>query len=131
MVVAASASFDLEITMAVGGDGPAFAPQWYPGRDRAVPPDINHEVCDMGKRDGEQKGAQTHAEGQHGEKTHSAFIEGLHGQHGGSEESEGVPQAENDTDAHGRPIAGHHRLHEDRQQHDEAEKNSEANRLRR
>jgi hypothetical protein len=66
-------------------------------------------------------------EGRHGDKTHSAFIEGLHGKHGGSEESEGSPQAEN-TD---RPIAGNHRLHEDRQQHDEAEKNSESNRLRR
>ena len=85
----------------------------------------------MAKRDGEQKGPQTQAEGQHGEKTHSEFIEGLHGQHGGSEESEGAPQVENDTDAFGRPIAGHHRLHEDREQHDEAEKNSEANRLRR
>ena len=91
----------------------------------------------MGKRDGEQKGAQTHAEGQHGDKTHNAFIDDLHGRHGGSEESEGAPQngnaanAANDVDAYGRPISGHHRLHEDREQHDEAEKNSEANRLRR
>ena len=46
---------------------------------------------------------------------------------GGSEESEGAPQAENSD----LPIAGHHRLSEDREQHDEAEKNSEANRLRR
>jgi hypothetical protein len=29
----------------------------------------------MGKRDGEQKGPQQHAEGQHGERTHSRFIE--------------------------------------------------------
>jgi hypothetical protein len=85
----------------------------------------------MVKRDGEQKGGQEHDEGQHGDATHSAFIEGLHGRHGGSEESEGAPQGESDVDAYGRPIAGHHRLHEDRQQHDEAEKNSEANRLRR
>jgi hypothetical protein len=71
--------------------------------------------------------SQNPTEGRHGDKTHSAFIEGLHGKHGGSEESEGSPQQENNDS----PIAGHHRLHEDRQQHDEAEKNSEANRLRR
>ena len=47
--------------------------------------------------------------------------------HGVSEESEGAPQGENSE----LPIAGHHRLSEDREQHDEAEKNSEANRLRR
>ena len=85
----------------------------------------------MTQNDGDGKGPQDHDEGQHGDKTHSAFIESLHGRHGGSEESEGSPQDENDVDAYGRPIAGHHRLHEDRQQHDEAEKNSEANRLRR
>jgi len=88
----------------------------------------------MANSEGNQKGPQDHAEGQQGDKTHSAFIDSLHGRHGGSEESEGVPQegsGQNDVDAFGRPIAGHHRLHEDRQQHDEAEKNSEANRLRR
>lgn len=82
-------------------------------------------------KDGIQKGPQEHAEGQHGEKGHSAFIEGLHGKHGGSEESEGAPQGQNEADEFGRPIKGHHRLHEDREQHDEAEKNSESNRLRR
>jgi hypothetical protein len=85
-------------------------------------------------KDGTQQGAQEHAEGQHGDKAHSAFIEDLHGKHGGGEESEGAPQEpqeQNDFDAYGRPIQGHHRLHEDREQHDEAEKNSEANRLRR
>jgi len=80
---------------------------------------------------GEQQGAQKHAEGQHGDKTHTEFIEGLHGRHGGSEESEGAPQGQNDFDEFGRPTPGHHRLDEDREQHDEAEKNSEANRLRR
>ncbi len=85
----------------------------------------------MGKRDGQQKGEQQHDEGQHGEKTHAAFIDDLHGRHGGSEESEGAPQAENDAELSDRPIAGHHRLFEEREQHDEAEKNSEANRLRR
>jgi hypothetical protein len=78
-----------------------------------------------------QPGTQDRPEGSHGDKAHDAFIESLHGKHGGSEESEGSPQGQNDADVYGRPIEGHHRLHEDRQQHDEAEKNSEANRLRR
>ena len=57
-----------------------------------------------------------------GDTTHAAFLEGRHGRHGGSEESEGAPQT---------PREGHARLREDRQQHDEAEKNSEAERLAR
>jgi hypothetical protein len=85
----------------------------------------------MDSQKGEQQGPQKHAEGQHGDKTHTEFIEGLHGRHGGSEESEGAPQGRNDFDEFGRPTPGHHRLDEDREQHDEAEKNSEANRLRR
>ena len=32
----------------------------------------------MQNRDGKQKGAQQHAEGQHGEKTHSRFLEQIH-----------------------------------------------------
>ena len=80
-------------------------------------------------RDGNQKPGQNHAEGQHGDKTHDEFIDGLHGKHGGSEESEGAPQGDNDTDAYGRPKPGHHRLHEDREQHDQAERNSEADKL--
>lgn len=71
--------------------------------------------------------AQLPVDGRHGNKAHDAFIESLHGKHGGSEESEGSPQADNTQS----PIAGHHRLHEEREQHDEAEKNSESNRLRR
>jgi hypothetical protein len=88
------------------------------------------EDIQMGKRDGHQKGPQQHAEGQHGEKTHSAFLEELHGRHGGSEESEGQPQRENQPMS-GEPVEGNHRLFEDRQQHDEAEKNSEKIRLAR
>jgi len=78
-----------------------------------------------------QPGTQDRPEDQHGDKTHAEFINDLHGKHGGSEESEGSPQGQNDADVYGRPIEGHHRLTEDRQQHDEAEKNSETNRLRR
>jgi hypothetical protein len=88
----------------------------------------------MAKRsEDDQKGAQTHAEGQQGDKAHGSFIDSLHGKHGGSEESEGSPQGEgsNDVDEFGQPHPGRHRLTEDRQQHDEAEKNSETNRLRR
>lgn len=74
----------------------------------------------MGKRDGRQKGAQTHAEGQHGKKAHSRFLEQLH---------EGRPPATSELGAEA--VKGGHRLHEDRQQHDEADKNSEKNRLNR
>ena len=84
----------------------------------------------MAHSNDDQKGAQNHAEGQRGDKTHSAFLEELHGKHGGSQESEGAPQDQNDTDVYGQPIKGHHRLREDREQHDEADRNSEANRLR-
>ena len=79
----------------------------------------------MKNQDGRQQGAQSHAEGQHGDKTHKAFLEGLQG----SEESEGRREAgerARDTDAYGQPHEGKHRLQEDREQHDEAEKNSEA-----
>ena len=69
----------------------------------------------MASNDGQQKGPQKHAEGQHGDAAHAAFIDDLHGKHGGSEESEGAPQAENSD----LPIAGNHRLSEDREQHDD------------
>ena len=74
----------------------------------------------MQNRDGRQKGAQTNAEGQHGKKAHSRFIETLH--------EGGVPAA-SDVEVHS--DEGAHRLREDREQHDEAEKNSEKNRLSR
>jgi len=98
----------------------------YPNHDTVVP-NRDSKGAVMAKNEGEQKGPQQHAEGQHGDAAHTAFIDGLHGKHGGSEESEGAPQEENSD----LPIAGHHRLSEDREQHDEAKKNSEANRLRR
>jgi hypothetical protein len=73
--------------------------------------------------DKNQKGPQDRAEGQHGNKAHSAFIDSPHGKHGGSEESEGISQP---GSAYGEvPSDGRRRLSEDRQQHDEAEKNSE------
>jgi hypothetical protein len=79
----------------------------------------------------EQEKPSPNVEGRHGDKTHEAFIDGLHGKTGGSEESEGAPQTDKQRENQEKPIAGHHRLHEDRQQHDEAEKNSESNRVRR
>ena len=74
----------------------------------------------MQNRDGHQKGAQRHAEGQHGAKAHSRFIESLH--EGESPTHDEIRASVPD---------GSHRLREDREQHDEAEKNSEKNRLER
>lgn len=62
---------------------------------------------------GRTPGPQRHAEGAHGELTHRRFIEQL---------QEGSPERKQTEAA---PVEGHHRLQEDRQQHDEAEKNSE------
>ena len=80
----------------------------------------------MQNHDGVQKGPQDHAEGQHGSKTHSKFIEQLQSGNGNAPD-----QVENGAE---RPkkLAHHnaaHRLFEDRQQHDEAEKRSEKTRL--
>ena len=78
------------------------------------------------KRDerGHQKGPQAHAEGQHGDKTHHAFLDQLHKAPGGQqpkhEHAAGDP-------THSEP--GKHRIFEDRQQHDEADKNQEKNHL--
>jgi len=74
-----------------------------------------------------EEGKQPNVEGRQGDKTHQAFIENLHEKQPETQASDGAPQSDNPD----RPIAGHHRLNEDREQHDEAEKNSEANRLRR
>ena len=64
-------------------------------------------------KNGEVPGPQRHAEGAHGEKTHRRFIEQL---------QEGSPERKQTEAA---PVEGHHRLHQEREQHDEAEKNSE------
>lgn len=68
----------------------------------------------MGQRRKRDLGPQQHAEGQHGNKTHRRLIEQLQ-----------QPLTPREPRI-GRPVDGHHRLDEDRQQHDEAEKNSEA-----
>ena len=71
----------------------------------------------MGNRKKRQPGPQRHAEGMHGERTHKHFVEMLHAT------PEEVDATRKRTE--GSPVEGHHRLHQDRQQHDEAEKNSE------
>jgi hypothetical protein len=83
----------------------------------------------MAKGKDNQPGGQTHAEGQHGDKTHEAFIESLHEKLGGAEEARSESRGSQDFDEFGQPKPGHHRLTEDRQQHDPAEKDSEFNRL--
>ena len=72
----------------------------------------------MGKRS--QKGPQAHAEGEHGGKTHARFMDQLReGEPRESRESEIERNRERGAREGGR------RLVEDREQHDEAEKNSE------
>jgi hypothetical protein len=74
----------------------------------------------MGKpQKGMQKGAQKHAEGQHGEKTRRAHIEQL--------QSRPREDPAEERNAHDTP--GKHRLFEDRVQHDEADIQREKNRL--
>jgi hypothetical protein len=80
-------------------------------------------------RNDASSGARAHGEGQHGDKTHEAIIESLHTKRGGEEGMEASPESKKDFDEFGQPKPGHHRLTEDRQQHDPAEKDSEANRL--
>ena len=68
---------------------------------------------------GVQKGAQQHAEGMQGPKTRAKLLEQL--------QSGGTPDAPASEHAH--DSQGESRLFERREQHDEAEKNSEKNRL--
>ena len=75
---------------------------------------------------GQQKGAQRHAEGQHGKKAHAHLIEQLESGAGGKDSG---PQNDQARDQHDED--GKHRLFEGREQHDEADKNSEKNRLER
>lgn len=68
-----------------------------------------------------QKGQQAHAEGQQGEKTHQAFLDGRRTSE--SANPDGIPERGSPYGA--TPSDGRHRLSEEREQHDEAEKNSE------
>jgi hypothetical protein len=83
----------------------------------------------MQNRDGVQKGPQDHAEGQHGAKTRSKILEQLQSGNGNGTVDPNKAGLEPVKD-----LAHHnaaHRLFEQRQQHDEAEKNSEKTRLNR
>ena len=84
----------------------------------------------MGKKQedarGKQKGAQQHAEGQHGEKARAHLRDEI--------QSEGRPEREDveqrdlaRADEH--PADGRHRLFEGREQHDPADEGSDRNRL--
>jgi hypothetical protein len=87
---------------------------------------------------GNQKGAQTHAEGQHGEKTLSR-LQDITNDEGRQRETRSQRAAndpgrtaEGEAELHEKLIHeggdGGHRLVEARKQHDEAERNSERNR---
>ena len=71
---------------------------------------------------GEQKGAQGHAEGEHGEKTRARLRE---------MRQSSEPREPRDAAAPDHARDGRHRLFERRAQHDEADRNSEKNRLSR
>ena len=98
----------------------------------------------MAKPDeGNQKGAQAHAEGQQGAKTRSRLKQQINDE-GAREETHSQREA-NDPNRFGKRAQtaaepheddfpesdGRHRLFEGRQQHDEADKNSEKTRLER
>lgn len=78
----------------------------------------------MGNRKAKQQGPQDHAEGDHGEKTRRHIMEQLQSRPR-EEPAEQVVEKKRTRAAY----AGKRRLVEDRQQHDEAEKNSERERL--
>ena len=69
-----------------------------------------------------QKGKQTHAQGMHGDKTRKAIIDS---QISMSDDSTTEGVAERGSPYGANPSDGRHRLSEEREQHDEAEKGSE------
>ena len=93
--------------------------------------------------EGNQKGAQAQAEGQHGDKTRSRLKEQLNDE--GARDETHSQRAANDPNRFGKRAEaaaephegdfpehdGRHRLFEGREQHDEADKNSEKTRLER
>ena len=70
----------------------------------------------MKDRTNDQPGAQRHAEGSQGDATREA-------------NRERIASAPDDDNVISHGPDGRHRIHEDREQHDEADKNSEKNRL--
>jgi hypothetical protein len=96
---------------------------------------------DKQNRKGAVGGAQQHSEGQHGK----ASFDALNQPHPGGDDSSAGKREANDPNSHGKKSAeakhvhereigdtehdGRHRLFEDRKQHDEADRNSDKNRL--
>ena len=92
----------------------------------------------MASRRRQEGGKKQNAEGMHGDRTHQAIQEQLKNgtpkeSNEDQDEAEGEGRGGRDSlKAHAAPGPdGKHRLFEDRQQHDEADKNSEKNRLAR
>jgi hypothetical protein len=77
----------------------------------------------MTSRDTPERGPQTHAEGEYGQKTRDANRDRLQRR---DDEPRGVDTSASTEGDH---REGGHRIREDRQQHDEAELRSEKNRL--
>jgi len=76
------------------------------------------------EHEGDQRGAQSHAEGEYGDVAREANRDRVH-------HSERQADGAGDDASEPPPTAdGRHRLSEDRQQHDEADKNAEKNRAR-
>jgi hypothetical protein len=78
----------------------------------------------MGNRKPRRTGPQDHAEGEHGQKTRRQNLEQL--QSGPQQQPPVVHRLKERIEG---ALRGKRRLVEDRQQHDEAEKNSELRRL--
>ena len=74
---------------------------------------------------GEQKGAQVHAEGQHGAVTRAQVKEQINNNHA----ELGSQELEDEAAVQGR--AGKHKIYEGRSQHDPADQPAEKNRLER
>ena len=84
----------------------------------------------MTNRENDRRGAQAHAEGEYGSRAREGNRERLH--RTGDDDTDGdTAQTRDAGDAQGSAREGKHRIYEDRQQHDEADKNSEKNRLNR
>lgn len=84
-----------------------------------------HDDGSRGRRSGGQKGAQQHAQGGHGPVSRAHLLDQLQSGAG----SDDASRAQRDPTSH--DDAGKHRLFEGREQHDEADQNSERNRLER
>ena len=85
----------------------------------------------MGKKQddprGKQKGAQAHAEGQHGEKTHTRLLEEIHAE--GRPDRADVEQRDREN-ATKHPVDGGHRMFQQgREQIDPADEQSQKSRL--